>query len=98
MRPQQKREAKRRELINSIKRGDKILTSCGIIGTVHKVVSEKDVSLEISENVRIRILRSSITEILGKDSDLEIAESDVSTAISSGNKKAASKDNGSGKK
>jgi preprotein translocase subunit YajC len=98
MRPQQKREAKRRELISSIKKGDKILTSCGIIGVVHKVVSEKEVSLEISENVRVRILRSSITEILEKNSDLGTAESDVSPTIPSNNKKAASKNNESGKK
>ncbi|MDR0581263.1 MAG: preprotein translocase subunit YajC [Holosporaceae bacterium] len=98
MRPQQKREAKRRELISSIKKGDKILTSCGIIGVVHKVVNEKEISLEISENVRVRVLRSSITEILGKNSDLGAAESDVSTTISSNNKKAANKNNESSKK
>jgi preprotein translocase subunit YajC len=98
MRPQQKREAKRRELINSIKKGDRVLTSCGIIGVAHKIVSEKEVSLEISENVRIRILRSSITEILEKNSDLGTAEPDASAAISSNNKKVVDKKNVSGKK
>jgi hypothetical protein len=65
---------------------------------VHKVVNEKEISLEISENVRVRVLRSSITEILGKNSDLGTAEPDISTTVSSSNKKAANKNNESSKK
>ena len=78
MRPQQKREAKRRELVNSAKKDDKVLTSSGIIGKVHKFISAKEVSLEIAEGVRIRILPTSIVEILDKGSELgqdSIAES-----------------------
>ena len=66
MRPQQKREAKRRELINSVKRGDKVVTASGIIGIVHKIVSETEVSLEVSEGVRIRVLKNAISEVLNK--------------------------------
>jgi preprotein translocase subunit YajC len=70
MRPQQKREAKRRDLVNSVKKGDKILLSCGVIGVLHKIVNEKEVSVEIAENVRIRVLKNSVAEILDKGSEL----------------------------
>ena len=71
MRPQQKREAKRRELINSVKRGDKVVTASGIIGVVHKIVSETEVSLEVSEGVRIRVLKNAISEVLDKSAFVE---------------------------
>lgn len=70
MRPQQKREAKRRELIKSIKKGDKIVTSGGIIGSVHKIISDEEISLEISEGVRMHILRNMIAQVLDKKSSL----------------------------
>jgi preprotein translocase subunit YajC len=78
MRPQQKKEAKRRALVNSVKKGDKILTASGIIGVLHKIVNDKEVSLEISENVRIRVLKSAITDVLGKNSELGKDERDAS--------------------
>lgn len=66
MRPQQKREAKRREMINSVKRGDRVVLTSGIIGTIHKIVNDCEISLEISENVRIRILKNAISDLMGK--------------------------------
>jgi preprotein translocase subunit YajC len=70
MRPQQKREAKNRELRSSVKKGDKIITTGGIIGTIHKIISDKEISLEIAENIRMRILRASLAEVLVKGNDL----------------------------
>jgi preprotein translocase subunit YajC len=66
MRPQQKREAQRRNLIASVKKGDRVVTASGIIGTLHKIIGEKEISLEVAENVRIRVLKNSVTEVLGK--------------------------------
>ena len=68
-RPQQKREAKRREMINAMKKGDRVVTVGGIIGSVHKIIDEREISLEISENVRMRILKNAITEVLKNSSD-----------------------------
>ncbi|MCR5224990.1 MAG: preprotein translocase subunit YajC [Alphaproteobacteria bacterium] len=76
MRPQQKREAKRRELINSVKRGDKVVTASGIIGVVHKIVSETEVSLEVSEGVRIRVLKNAISEVLAKSASIDEVKSE----------------------
>jgi preprotein translocase subunit YajC len=66
IRPQQKRDAKNRELINSLKKDDKVVTTAGIIGVVHKIVDDQEISLEISEGVRIRILKNSVSKVLGK--------------------------------
>ncbi|MDR1551350.1 MAG: preprotein translocase subunit YajC [Holosporaceae bacterium] len=81
MRPQQKREAKRRDLINSVKRGDRVLMSSGIIGTVHKVIGDKEISLEISENVRVRMMRATITELLDHGSAHEAAQESIGSNV-----------------
>lgn len=70
IRPQQKRETKKKEMLSALKKGDKAVTASGIIGTVHKVVSNDEVSFEIAEGVRIRILKSAITSVLDKSSSL----------------------------
>jgi preprotein translocase subunit YajC len=70
LRPQQKRESKRRDLINSMKRGDRILVGGGIIGVLHKVIGEKEISVDLAEGVRIRVLKNSVTDVLEKNSEL----------------------------
>ena len=67
IRPQQKKMKAHRELIAAIKRGDKVLTSGGIIGTVVKVEEGEDVLLvEIAKDVRVRVARGTISELLTK--------------------------------
>jgi len=70
IRPQQKREAKKKEMLSGLRNGDKAVTVSGIIGTVHKVISEDEVSFEVAEGVRIRILKSAIVNLLDKSSPL----------------------------
>lgn len=70
IRPQQKREAKKKEMLSKLRKGDKVITASGIIGTVHKVISDDEVSFEISEGIRIRILRSAIVNLIDKGSSL----------------------------
>ncbi|MDR1361653.1 MAG: preprotein translocase subunit YajC [Holosporaceae bacterium] len=65
MRPQQKRETKRRNMVNSLKRGDRVVTAGGILGSIHKIIGEKEVSLEVAEGVRLRMLKSAVGEVLG---------------------------------
>jgi len=62
IRPQQKRMKTHRTMIEEIKRGDKIITAGGIIGTVHDV-SEDIVKLDIADKVRVSIKRDTITGI-----------------------------------
>jgi len=67
IRPQQKKMKAHREMIGAIKRGDKVLTSGGIIGSVVKVEESEDVLLvEIAKDIRVRIARGTISDVLNK--------------------------------
>jgi preprotein translocase subunit YajC len=92
IRPQQKREAKNKELLNSIKKGDKVVTAAGIIGVVHKIISDKELSLEIAESIRIRIVKSSVTQILEKSSELGREEIEKENVPKSNVSKSTAKD------
>jgi preprotein translocase subunit YajC len=65
-RPQQTRAKEHKKLLSELKRGDNVVTTGGIIGTVARVVSDDEVSLEIAEGVRVRVVRSTITAVTGK--------------------------------
>jgi preprotein translocase subunit YajC len=66
IRPQQKRAKMHKEMLGQLRRGDRVLTSGGIIGTVNKVVDDKEVVVEIAEGVRVRVLRTTIQDIVSK--------------------------------
>jgi len=57
--PQQKQRKKHKEFVDSLKRGDKVITSSGIYGTITKI-EEKVAHLEIADGVNIRILKNNI--------------------------------------
>ena len=50
IRPQQKKVKAHREMLNNLRRGDKIITSGGIIGTVNKVADNRELQVQVSEN------------------------------------------------
>jgi len=66
IRPQQKRAKEREKLLSSIEKGDKVITSGGVHGTVAGV-EEKTILLQVTENVKLKIERSAITTILNRD-------------------------------
>jgi preprotein translocase subunit YajC len=67
IRPQQKRMKAHRALVAALKKNDKVVTNGGILGTVTKAVDgENDVEVEISANVRVRVLRSAVSEVLNR--------------------------------
>lgn len=66
IRPQQKKAKEHKALISAIKRGDRIVTSGGILGVVTKVIDNGEVQLEIADGVRIRILRASISDVVNR--------------------------------
>ncbi len=57
--PQQKQKKKHKEFIESLKRGDKIITTSGIYGTIVKV-GERDFTIEIADGVQIKITKNSV--------------------------------------
>jgi len=63
IRPQQKRLKDHRDMIASIKRGDTVVTSGGIVGKVTKVLGDAELQVEIAEGVKIRLVRGTISEV-----------------------------------
>ena len=58
IRPQQKKVKDHKIMVDSLKRGDKVVTSGGIIGTVEKVMDNDRVEINIAENVNVEIIKT----------------------------------------
>tara|TARA_B100000029_G_C16903818_1_gene715141 strand:- start:94 stop:381 length:288 start_codon:yes stop_codon:yes gene_type:complete len=58
IRPQQKKVKEHKKMVESLKRGDKIITSGGIVGTIDRVIDSDKVEVIIAENVKVEIVRS----------------------------------------
>ena len=92
IRPQQKKMKAHREMIGSIKRGDKVLTSGGIIGTVVKLEESEDVLLvEIAKDIRVRVARSTISDVLNKPHGAKGATAAKAEATAGGGAQGAAK-------
>ena len=58
IRPQQKKVKEHKAMVESLKRGDKVVTSGGITGTVVRLIDNDKVEVEIAENVKVEIVKS----------------------------------------
>ena len=72
LRPQQKRQKERQRLLESVKKGDKVVTAGGLHGMVAGL-DEKTVLLQVGDNVKMKFERSSIASIL-KEAETESRE------------------------
>ena len=59
IRPQQKKVKEHKLMVEGLKRGDKVITTGGIVGTVERIIDNEKVEVNISENVNVEIVRSS---------------------------------------
>ena len=67
IRPQQKRAKQHKEMLAAIRRGDKIVTSGGLTGTIVKVVEDNEtVEIEIAKDVKVHVVRAMIADVKGK--------------------------------
>ena len=66
IRPQQKKQKDQRTMLDALRRGDRVVTGGGILGTVSKVVSPEEVEIDIAPGVRVKVLRSTIASVLAK--------------------------------
>lgn len=62
IRPQQKRAKERQALLDSVKKGDKIITSGGMHGKVINI-DETTILVEVADNVKIKVERSAVTGV-----------------------------------
>ena len=66
IRPQQKRVKEHKLMVAALKRGDEVVTSGGIVGTVERILGDDKVELLISENVTVQVVQSTIQSLLNK--------------------------------
>ena len=81
IRPQQKKAKVHQDFVGALKKGDSILTNGGILGTIEGL-TDQFVTLEVSDGVRLRVLRSQISSPLKS-----VVEEKPSAAVSKKNKK-----------
>jgi preprotein translocase subunit YajC len=74
IRPQQKKVKDHKAMVEALRRGDRVVTTGGIIGTVTKVTGDRELALEIADGVRVRVLRSMIAEVMAKTEPGDRAE------------------------
>ena len=58
IRPQQKKVKEHKAMVEGLKRGDKVITSGGIIGIVERIIDNDKVEVEITENVKVEIVKT----------------------------------------
>ncbi|MEI7608819.1 MAG: preprotein translocase subunit YajC [Rhodospirillaceae bacterium] len=66
IKPQQKKLKEHKSMVDGLRRGDRIVTAGGLIGVVTRVTGDDEVTVEIAEGVRVRVVRSTITTVLAK--------------------------------
>lgn len=77
IRPQQKKAKAHREMLSNVRRGDRIVTSGGIIGTVTKAEGDAELQVEIADGVRIRVLRGAVSDVLAKTDPAKADKADA---------------------
>ena len=65
IRPQQKKVKEHKAMVESLKRGDKVITSGGITGTVERLIDNDKVEVEIADNVKVEIVKATGIQALG---------------------------------
>jgi preprotein translocase subunit YajC len=67
LRPQAKRQKQQQEMIKNLQKGDKVLTTGGIVGTIAGIKEKEGLLiLKIAENVKVELARQSVTQLLNK--------------------------------
>ena len=71
IRPQQKKLKQHQQMVNAVRRGDQVVTQGGIIGKVSKVKDGDEVEVELNEGVKVRVVKSTIAQVLNKTEPAE---------------------------
>jgi preprotein translocase subunit YajC len=66
LRPQQRRVKSHQEMVKNVRRGDTVVTNGGLVGKVTKVIDDDQIEVEIAEDVRVRQMRSMVTDVRAK--------------------------------
>jgi preprotein translocase subunit YajC len=66
IRPQQKKAKDHKAMLEAVRRGDKVVTGGGIIGTVTKVIDEQEITVEIADGIKVHVQRGLLAAVLAK--------------------------------
>jgi preprotein translocase subunit YajC len=69
IRPQQQRVKTHQQMVEAVRRGDTVVTAGGLIGKVAKVKDDGEIMVEIADNVQVRVLKSTLTEVRAKSGE-----------------------------
>lgn len=76
IRPQQTKMKEHKAKVAAVRRGDRVVTGGGIIGTVNKVVDGGELSVEIADGVKIRVVGSTLMDVLTKSEPAQTVAND----------------------
>jgi len=66
IRPQQKKIKDHKTMVAALKRGDEIVTSGGLVGKIEKVYEDDKIDVIISENVSVKVIKSTVQSLLNR--------------------------------
>ncbi len=72
IRPQQKKMKEHRAMVEALRRGDQVVTQGGIVGKVVKVQEDGMVEVEIAENVKVKVVKHTITTVLNRTEAVDL--------------------------
>ena len=73
IRPQQKKIKEHAAMVQALRRGDQVVTQGGLIGKVTKVKEDNEVEVELAANVKVRVVKNTIAQVLNKTEPAEPA-------------------------
>ena len=74
IRPQQKKQKQHKEMLGAVRRGDRVVTGGGIIGIVTKVLDDKELAVEITDGIKVRVQRALIANVISKTEPVQGAK------------------------
>lgn len=86
IRPQQKKFKEHKAMIDSVKKGDKVLTGGGIYGVVSHVESDGELQVEIASGVNVKVARSTLASIFNADGTVKTPEKAATKPVANDNK------------
>jgi len=66
IRPQQKRAKEHKLTVSNLRRGDQVVTAGGVMAKVTKVIDDNEIEVEISQGVKVKLVRSTISAVVSK--------------------------------
>ncbi len=66
IRPQQRKLKAHRAMVENLRRGDQVVTQGGLIGKVSKVKDDDEVEVELAANIKVRVVKSTIAQVVSK--------------------------------